>query len=165
MVLNNLYEHTTMRSAFHINTLALVNGAPQVLSLKQIIFHYIQFRREIITNRTRFELRRAQDRAHVLEGLRTALDDLDPVIAVIRNAESADAARITLIERWTLSQRQAQAILDTELAAQRTAWDGTSRGSPARPTLNQHVGKPGQPSAGRFALQVCPTWRERHLVQ
>tara|TARA_Y100000590_G_scaffold215809_1_gene244553 strand:+ start:3107 stop:5644 length:2538 start_codon:yes stop_codon:yes gene_type:complete len=115
VVLNNLYEHTTMRSAFHINTLALVNGAPQVLSLKQIIFHYIQFRREIITNRTRFELRRAQDRAHVLEGLRTALDDLDPVIAVIRNAESADAARITLIERWTLSQRQAQAILDMQL--------------------------------------------------
>ena len=115
VVLNNLYEHTTMRTAFHVNTLALVDGQPQILPLREIIFHYIKFRREIVINRTRYELRRAQDRAHVLEGLRTALDNLDQVIAVIRNAESADSARITLIERWILSQRQAQAILDMQL--------------------------------------------------
>lgn len=115
VVLNNLFEHTSMRSSFFVNTLALVNGQPQVLPLRQIILHYIQFRREVVINRTRYELRRAQDRAHVLEGLRTAIDNLDEVIGVIRGAESADAARITLIERWTLSQRQAQAILDMQL--------------------------------------------------
>ena len=115
VVLNNLFEHTTMRTSFFINTLALVDGQPQVLPLRPIILHYIHFRREIIINRNRYELRRAQDRAHVLEGLRTALDNLDEVIGVIRNAESADTARITLIERWTLSQRQAQAILDMQL--------------------------------------------------
>ncbi len=115
IVLNNLYEHTAMRTTFSINTLALVDGQPQTLSLRQIIHHFIRFRRDVVINRTRFELRRAQDRAHVLEGLRTALDHLDEVIAVIRSAESADTARITLIERYTLSQRQAQAILDMQL--------------------------------------------------
>ena len=115
IVLNNLYEHTAMRTSFSINALALVDGEPQVLPLRQIIHHFIRFRRDVVINRTRYELRRAQDRAHVLEGLRVALDNLDAVIEVIRNAESADAARITLIERYTLSQRQAQAILDMQL--------------------------------------------------
>ena len=115
IVLNNLYEQTQMRHSLGINTRALVDGQPLMLPLKQIIFHFIRFRREVVINRTRYELRRAQDRAHVLEGLRIALDHLDEVITVIRNAESADAARITLIERYILSQRQAQAILDMQL--------------------------------------------------
>ena len=115
IVLNNLYEHTAMRTSFSINALALVDGEPQLLSLRQIIHHFIRFRRDVVINRTRYELRRAQDRAHVLEGLRVALDNLDEVIEVIRSAESADAARMTLIERYTLSQRQAQAILDMQL--------------------------------------------------
>lgn len=115
IVLNNLFEHTAMRTSFSINALALVDGEPRVLPLRQIIHHFIRFRRDVVINRTRYELRRAQDRAHVLEGLRIALDNLDEVIEVIRNAESADAARITLIERYTLSQRQAQAILDMQL--------------------------------------------------
>ena len=115
IVLNNLYEHTAMRTSFSINALALVDGQPQILPLRQIIHHFIRFRREVVINRTRYELRRAQDRAHVLEGLRIALDNLDEVIAVIRNAESADTARFTLIERYVLSQRQAQAILDMQL--------------------------------------------------
>ena len=115
IVLNNLYEQTQMRHSLGINARALVDGQPLMLPLKQIIFHFIRFRREVVINRTRYELRRAQDRAHVLEGLRTALDHLDEVITVIRSAESADVARITLIERYTLSQRQAQAILDMQL--------------------------------------------------
>ena len=115
IVLNNLYEQTQMRHSLGINTRALVDGQPLMLPLKQIIFHFIRFRREVVINRTRYELRRAQDRAHVLEGLRIALDHLDEVITVIRNAESADVARITLIERYILSQRQAQAILDMQL--------------------------------------------------
>ena len=115
IVLNNLFEHTAMRTSFSINALALVDGEPQVLPLRQIIHHFIRFRRDVIINRTRYELRRAQDRAHVLEGLRIALDNLDAIIGVIRGAESADTARITLIERYTLSQRQAQAILDMQL--------------------------------------------------
>ena len=115
VVLNNLYEHTSMRQAFHINMLALVDGQPQVLPLRQVVHHFIRFRRDVVTNRTRYELRRAEDRAHVLEGLRLALDDLDAVIALIRASENVDAARIGLIERYGLSLRQAQAILDMQL--------------------------------------------------
>ncbi|MDA1096871.1 MAG: DNA gyrase subunit A [Chloroflexi bacterium] len=115
VVLNNLYEHTSMRQAFHINMLALVDGRPQVLSLRQLILLYIQFRREVVINRTRYELRRAEDRAHVLEGLRIALDNLDAVIALIRASENVEAARIGLTERYNLSIRQAQAILDMQL--------------------------------------------------
>ena len=115
IVLNNLYEHTAMRQAFHINMLALVDGQPQVLPLRQMIHHFIRFRREVVTNRTRYDLRRAEDRAHVLEGLRIALDDLDNVIALIRSSEDVEAARIALIERYGLSLRQAQAILDMQL--------------------------------------------------
>ena len=115
VVLNNLYEHTSMRQAFHINMLALVDGRPQVLSLRQMILLYIQFRREVVINRTRYELRRAEDRAHVLEGLRIALDNLDAVIALIRASENVEAARIGLTERYNLSVRQAQAILDMQL--------------------------------------------------
>ncbi len=115
VVLNNLYEHTSMRQAFHINMLALVDGQPQVLPLRQMIHHFIRFRREVVTNRTRYELRRAEDRAHVLEGLRIALDNLDAVIALIRGSEDVEAARIGLIELYGLSLRQAQAILDMQL--------------------------------------------------
>ena len=115
IVLNNLYEHTSMRQAFHINMLALVDGQPQILPLRQMIHHFIRFRREVVTNRTRYELRRAEDRAHVLEGLRIALDDLDNVIALIRASDDVEAARIALIERYGLSLRQAQAILDMQL--------------------------------------------------
>jgi DNA gyrase subunit A len=115
VVLNNLYEHTSMRQAFHINMLALVDGQPQVLPLRQMIHRFIRFRREVVTNRTRYDLRRAEDRAHVLDGLRIALDDLDAVIATIRASENVEAARIALIARYSLSLRQAQAILDMQL--------------------------------------------------
>jgi len=114
-VLNNLYKYTAMQSAFFVNMLALVNGQPRVLSLKEALRYHIDFRHEIITRRSRFELKVAKARAHILEGLKIALDHIDKVIATIRKSENAEKARHALMTEFGLSQAQAQAILDMQL--------------------------------------------------
>jgi DNA gyrase subunit A len=114
-VLNNLYKHTAMQSAFSANMLALVGGQPRVISLKEGLQYYIDFRREVITRRSRFELAGAKARAHLLEGLKIALDNIDKVIATIRKSENAEKARQSLMTEHGLSQVQAQAILDMQL--------------------------------------------------
>ena len=115
VVLNLLYKHTPMQDTFGVNMLALVDGKPQVLNLKQVLQHYIKHQEEIITRRTQFELARAKARAHILEGLTKALDNLDEVISTIRESPSAIDARDRLIRRFELSEQQAQAILDLRL--------------------------------------------------
>jgi DNA gyrase subunit A len=113
--LNRLYKFTPLQSTFGVNMLALVDGEPRLLSLKRALQLYIDHRIEVITRRTNFLLRQARDRVHILEGLRIALEFLDEVIRIIRNAESAEVAKGRLIERFSLSDRQAQAILDMQL--------------------------------------------------
>ncbi len=114
-VLNNLYKYTSMQSAFFVNMLALVDGQPRVISLKEALQYYIDFRSEVITRRSRFELKEAKARAHILEGLQIALDHIDRVIATIRKSETAEIARQNLMAGFGLSQIQAQAILDMQL--------------------------------------------------
>ena len=114
-VLNNLYKYTQMQSAFFVNMLALVSGQPRVISLREALQHYIDFRHQVITRRSRFELKVAKDRAHILEGLKVALDDIDRVIATIRKSKTAEQARSELMTNFGLSQAQAQAILDMQL--------------------------------------------------
>lgn len=114
-VLNSLYKHTAMQSAFFINMLALVDGQPRVISLKEALQYYIEFRRDVITRRTRYELKGAKARAHILEGLKIALDNIDKIIATIRKSATADKARQSLMTDFGLSQIQAQAILDMQL--------------------------------------------------
>ncbi len=115
VILNQLYKHTQMQSSFGINMLALVNGQPQILNLKQVLVHYLDHQKEVVTRRTRYELSKAKDRAHILEGLKVALDNLDAVIQTIRSSATADIARAGLMDKFNLSQRQAQAILDMRL--------------------------------------------------
>ncbi|MDY6912614.1 MAG: DNA gyrase subunit A, partial [Chloroflexota bacterium] len=114
-ILNNLYKFTTMQTAFHVNMLALVDGQPRVLNLRSALRQFIKFRHEVITRRTQFDLRKARERAHILEGLKIALDNLDEVISTIRESRNAEAARTALMEKFSLSQIQAQAILDMQL--------------------------------------------------
>ena len=114
-VLNSLYKHTAMQSAFFINMLALVDGQPRVISLKQALQYFIDFRHEVITRRSKFELKVAKTRAHILEGLKIALDNIDRVIATIKKSETAEVARQQLMSGFGLSQAQAQAILDMQL--------------------------------------------------
>jgi DNA gyrase subunit A len=116
VVLNQLYKHTPMQNTFGVNMVALVDGVPKTLSLKELIEAYVGHQREVVTRRTQHELRRAEARAHVLEGLLIALDNLDAVIELIRSSPDTDAAREGLIERFELSEIQAQAILDMRLA-------------------------------------------------
>ena len=115
VVLNNLYKLTAMQSTFSSNMLAIVNGTPRIITLKQALSSYIDFRREIVTRRSEYELRRARERAHILEGLRIALSNLDAIIALIRGADDVEAARKGLMEWYDLDQPQAQAILDMQL--------------------------------------------------
>lgn len=115
VVLNQLWKHTQLQSSFGIIMLALVNGQPKVLNLKQILECYLNHQKDVITRRTRYELGKAKDRAHILEGLKIALDNLDAVIQTIRSSANADIARTALMENFKLSQRQAQAILDMRL--------------------------------------------------
>jgi len=115
-VLNNLFKHTPMQLAFNLNMLALVDGQPQTLPLKSVIAHHVEHRREIVTRRTEFDLGKARERAHVLEGLKIALDHLDEVIRTIRESADVETARRNLMERFGLSEIQAQAILDMRLA-------------------------------------------------
>ncbi|MFQ5949702.1 MAG: DNA gyrase subunit A, partial [Nitrospiria bacterium] len=115
IILNKLYKHTQMQSSFGVIMLALVNNQPRVLNLKEILQSFLDFRREVVTRRSRFELRRAEARAHILEGLKIALDHLDEVIALIRRSASPEAAKEELIGRFSLSSVQSQAILDMKL--------------------------------------------------
>ena len=115
VVLNQLYKHTALQSSFGIIMLALVNGQPRILNLKQILEYYLAHQKDVITRRSRYELGKAKDRAHILEGLKIALGNLDAVISTIRSSATADIARTSLMERFNLSQRQAQAILDMRL--------------------------------------------------
>jgi DNA gyrase subunit A len=115
VVLNNLYKHTQLQTSFGIIMLAIVGGRPKVLPLLDIVEHFIEFRREVVRRRTEFELRKAEARAHILEGLKIALDNLDEVIRLIRASKSPSEAREGLITEFTLTQIQAQAILDMQL--------------------------------------------------
>ena len=115
VVLNNLYKHTALQSSFGIIMLAIVGGRPQVLTLLDVIERFVEFRRDVVRRRTEFQLRKAQARAHILEGLKIALDRLDAVIKLIRGAKNPADARSGLMEQFSLSQIQAQAILDMQL--------------------------------------------------
>jgi DNA gyrase subunit A len=115
VILNNLYKHTALQSSFGIIMLAIVGGRPKVLSLVELIDNFIEFRREVVRRRTEFELRKAEARRHILEGLKIAIDQIDAVIALIRAAKSPGEAREGLIAQFGLSQIQAQAILDMQL--------------------------------------------------
>ena len=117
VVLNKLYKHTALQSTFGYNAVALVDGVPKTLSLLELLRHYLDFQRSVVVRRSKFELRKAEERAHVLEGYLIALDNLDEVIALIRAAEDTDAARAGLMEKFDLSEIQAQAILDLRLRA------------------------------------------------
>jgi DNA gyrase subunit A len=117
VVLNKLFKHTPLQSTFGVNMVALVDGVPRTLSLRQMLVHYIDHQKEVVTRRTKFELDRAERRAHVLEGYLIALDNLDAVIALIRASDDVDAARAELMERFALTEIQAQAILDMRLRA------------------------------------------------
>ena len=115
VVLNNLYKKTQLQSSFGANMVSLVDGVPRTLGLRDMIRHYVDHQREVVTRRTQFQLRRAEARAHLLEGLLIALDNLDAVIELIRASADPDAARDGLMERFELSREQAQAILDMRL--------------------------------------------------
>ena len=115
VVLTNLYKRTSMQTSFGVNMVALVDGVPKTLGLRDLIRHYVDHQREVVTRRTQYELRRAEARAHILEGLLVALDNLDAVIKLIRSSPDPDAAREGLISEFELSREQAQAILDMRL--------------------------------------------------
>jgi DNA gyrase subunit A len=117
VVLNKLFKHTSLQTTFGYNAVALVDGVPRTLSLRDMLQHYLDFQREVVTRRSKYELRRAEERAHVLQGYLTALDNLDEVIALIRAAADTETARTQLQERFDLSELQAQAILDLRLRA------------------------------------------------
>src|SRR6188472_1893881 len=116
VVLNKLFKHTALQTTFGYNAVALVDGVPRTLSLLELVRHYLDYQREIVTRRSKYELRKALERAHVLEGYLVALDNLDAVIALIRGSDDTDQARTGLIETFSLSEEQAQAILDLRLA-------------------------------------------------
>ena len=115
IVLNQLYKNTQMEDTFGIIMLAIANGEPRVLNLKEMLVHYLDHQKEIITRRTQFDLSRAEERAHILEGLKIALDNLDEVIKLIRGSKDGQVAKAGLVERFNLSEKQAQAILDMRL--------------------------------------------------
>ena len=117
VLLNQLYKHTQMQDTFGVNALALVNGEPKVLNLHDMVYYYLEHQKEVITRRTQYELNKAKERAHILEGLLKALDHIDEVIQIIRGSENSAKAKINLIERFGLSDAQAQAIIDMRLKA------------------------------------------------
>lgn len=117
VVLNKLYKHTQLQDTFGVIMLALVNGVPKTLTLKQVLGYYVEHQKEVVTRRCRYELKKAQDRAHILEGLRIALDYIDEVVSAIRSAKSTDEAKSKLTERFGLTEIQAQAILEMRLRA------------------------------------------------
>jgi len=116
VVLNKLFKHTSLQTTFGYNAVALVDGVPRTLSLLELVGHYLDYQREVVTRRSKHELRRAEERAHILQGYLTALDSLDAVIALIRASADTDTARQGLMDEFSLSEIQAQAILDLRLA-------------------------------------------------
>jgi len=115
IVLNQLFKHTQMEISFGVIMLAIVNGRPKVLPVKEIFHHYVEYRKDVIVRRTRFELKKAEDRAHILEGLKIALENMTKIVKIIRESKDVDIARNALIEEFGLSRIQAQAILDMRL--------------------------------------------------
>lgn len=115
VILNNLYKMTMMQTTFNFNMLAIVNGAPKVLSLKEILQYYLEHQVSVVRRRTQFDLKKAQSRDHIVQGLLTALDHIDAIIKIIREAQTSEVAKGQLIERYALDDRQAQAILDMRL--------------------------------------------------
>ena len=115
IVLNKLYKYTALQSSFSVNNIALVNGKPQMLNLKDMLHHFVEHRHDVVVRRTTFELRKAEERAHILEGLIIASDNIDEVIALIRGSESPEAARENLIKKFELSEQQAKAIVEMRL--------------------------------------------------
>ena len=120
VTLNLLYKHTKMQDTFGVIMLALVDNQPQVLNLKDILVNYIDFQKNVITRRSIFELNKAKDRAHILEGLKIALDNIDEVIRIIRNSATSEIAKNILIEKFALSDKQSSAILEMKL--EKTYW-------------------------------------------
>ncbi len=116
VVLNYLYKHTSLQETFGANMLALVNGQPKVLPLRDMVYYYLEHQKDVVTRRTRFELNKAQARAHILEGLLKALDHIDEIVSIIRASKEPSTAKAALIERFEFSEKQAQAILDMRLA-------------------------------------------------
>ena len=114
-ILNNLYKHTAMQLAFNVNTVALVDGVPSTLTLKQLLTEYIRHRQNVVTRRTQFDLEAAKRRAHVLEGLKIALDHLDEIIETIKKSKDAEIAKTNLMNKFKLTEIQAVAILDMQL--------------------------------------------------
>lgn len=115
IVLNKLFKYTALQSSFSVNNIALVNGKPQMLNLKDMLHHFVEHRHDVVVRRTTFELRKAEERAHILEGLIIASDNIDEVIALIRGSESPEAARENLIKKFELSEQQAKAIVEMRL--------------------------------------------------
>ncbi|MBO7431539.1 MAG: DNA gyrase subunit A [Elusimicrobia bacterium] len=115
VVLNQLFKHTQMQTSFGVIMLALVNNKPKVLNIKEMLYHFVEHRKIIVVRRTKFELKKAEARAHILEGLKIAIDNLDAVVKTIRQSPDTDTARINLMEKFRLSKLQAQAILDMKL--------------------------------------------------
>ena len=115
IVLNKLFKYTALQSSFSVNNIALVNGRPQLLNLKDLIYHFVEHRHDVVVRRTTYELRKAEERAHILEGLIIASDNIDEVIALIRASSNAEEAREKLIERFELSEIQAKAIVEMRL--------------------------------------------------
>ena len=115
VILNNLYKYTQLQDTFGVILLALVDGVPRVMGLKEMLTHFLNFRREIIINRTRFELDQAEARSHILEGLKIALENIDKVISIIRNSKDPESAKKSLIETYSFSEKQTKAILDMRL--------------------------------------------------
>ena len=115
IVLNKLYKYTQLQSSFSVNNIALVNGRPQMLNLKEMIHYFVEHRHDVVVRRTKYELKKAEDRAHILEGLIIASDNIDEVIKIIRGSKSADEARENLIKHFKLSEIQAKAIVEMRL--------------------------------------------------
>ena len=115
IVLNTLYKYTALQSSFSVNNIALVNGRPRLLNLKEMIHYFVEHRHEVVVRRTKYELKKAEDRAHILEGLIIASDNIDEVIAIIRGSSNVDEARSSLMERFKLSELQAKAIVEMRL--------------------------------------------------
>ena len=116
VVLNMLYKHTSLQETFGANMLALVDGKPRVLNLREMIYYYLEHQKDVVTRRTRYDLNKAQERAHIVEGLLKALDHIDEIVAIIRGSKDTAEAKASLMERFTFSEKQAQAILDMRLA-------------------------------------------------
>ena len=115
VLLNKLYKHTQLQDTFGVIMLALVNNQPKVMNLMEILKHYLAHQEEVVTRRTQYDLNKARERAHILEGLLKALDNIDEVIRIIRGSENTQVAKARLMERFELSDAQAQAIVDMRL--------------------------------------------------